>query len=308
MTTTTKATTNTQDRQTAFNALLRQAEKGLSLGQEGYGLVYPLACAIVRGVLRKVIEKSGNGVMYALRGEVEHDIRLLENTEHLNDIATAYEYNADGVRVQVVKNKYAEQALKALERDTVGEGIDLVHVAYIALLEQYAEHGADNGAWLDKPYTKRVLDKRVVIRRDDSAALKEVETLPIKEVYRAVRAAIRNSASVQAASLKYTYIEELTEKEGEKAFRRLPKYSDLGAEDNHGVYTADSQTAADYYTLLDRLNLSARQVQIIELRMKGYGQRAIASYLGISPQGVQKHLTLIQAKAKGIGLAYADRA
>lgn len=288
-----------QERQAAFNLLKRQAEKGDYL---------PLAIAAARGTLRKLIDKTGEPMFYRLKAELEKDLRLYADTNALNEKATAYRYNDNGERVQYIADADANRALKALEKESTGEGYDLVQVAYIALLEQAEQHSAKGAGWLDIPFTKKVLDKRVIIRRSESAAYKEVETTPIKEVYRAIRQAIDKSASVQAASLKYTYIEELAEQEGEKVYKRLPKYMDAGAEDKEGIYTADAQTADDMFTIIERLNLSARQTEIIKLRLKGYGIKAIGTYLGISWQGVAKHLTLIQEKAKEINLVPISKA
>lgn len=288
-----------QEKQAAFDLLKRQAEKGDCL---------PLAIAAARGTLRKLIDKTGEPMFYRLKAELEHDLRLYADTNTLNEKATAYRYNDNGERVQYIADANANRALKALEKQSTGEGYDLVQVAYIALLEQAKQHSAKGEGWLDIPFARRVLDKRVIIRQADSAAYKEIETTPIKEVYKAVRQAIDKSASVQAASLKYTYIEELTEQEGEKAYKRLPKYMDAGAEDKDGVYTADAQTAEDMFTIIEKLNLSARQTEIIKLRLKGYGQRAIASYLGVSVRCIQIQLQRVQEKAKEINLVPISKA
>ena len=288
-----------QERQAAFNLLKRQAEKGDYL---------PLAIAAARGTLRKLIDKTGEPMFYRLKAELEHDLRLYADTNTLNEKATAYRYNDNGERVQYIADADANRALKALEKQSTGEGLDLVQVAYIALLEQAEKHSAKGEGWLDIPFTKKVLDKRVIIRQADSAAYKEVEETPIKEVYKAIRQAIDKSASVQAASLKYTYIEELTEQEGEKAYRRLPKYIDTGAEDKDGIYTADAQTAEDMFSIIEKLNLSARQTEIIKLRLKGYGIKAIGTYLGVDIKTVKIQLKRAQEKAKGIGLVPISKA
>ena len=301
--------TTTQSRQEAFDKLKRQAEKGLAIpAKTDYSLVYPLACAVARGVLRKVIDKTGNTTLYQLKAQLEKDIHLIEDTKALNEQATAYRYNKEGMKEYYIADSNINNALKSLERENLSDAYDLVIVAYTALIEQAQKHDITELAWLDKPFIKKVLDKRVIIRRDDSAAYKEVKTTPIQEVYKAVRQAIDNSASVQAASLKYTYIEEMTEQEGEKAYRRLPKYMDIGAEDKEGIYTADAQTADDMFTIIEKLNLSDRQTQILKLRLKGYGQRAIGTYLGITDRAVRFHLQAIQAKAEKIQLVSVCKA
>lgn len=206
----------------------------------------------------------------------------------------------------------------------MSDGIDLVQEAAAALLEQAAKH-ANGTEWLDRPYTFRDLDKRVYIRLDDSAAYKDVETTPIQEVYREVRRAVQDSRAVQTDPRNgYTYIEDYAENgEGdglEVIYRRLQKWSDIGGYAQNGqagnsmagsppgigrdgdLYTADIETARNYGALVESLELTKRQEQILSLRMQGKGYKAIATYYGISDKAVKKTVTQIQKKAANIGL------
>ena len=105
---------------------------------------------------------------------------------------------------------------------------------------------------------------------------------------------------------------------------RLHKYADLGGYAHNGQdgdrlpgspagfgqggthYTADRQTVTDYNAIMERLNLTDRQAVILRLRMQGKGNKAIATYLGVTYQAVQNTLAKIQKKAVAIGLTPAN--
>lgn len=167
--------------------------------------------------------------------------------------------------------------------------------------------------WLEKPYTIRQLKRKVWIKVEDSKnGWETTTTTPIQQVYKAVRRAIEQSRAVQTdARNGYTYLEDLARDEEtdteQVIYRRLPKYADLGCNvtDFNGketAYTADTQTVQDMDTLVEKLNLSKKQAEVLKLRLSGYGQRAIATYLGITPQAVQCTLKALQGKAVAIGL------
>ena len=218
----------------------------------------------------------------------------------------------------------AENALNALIGETLSDGIDLVQTAALALLEQAADH-ADGPGWLDRPYTVRRLSRRVYIKETDGAAYREDETTPAQEVYRAVRRAVQESRAVQTDPRNgYTYIEDMTADGLDVIYYRLHKYADLGgyAHNGHDVdrlpggpagfgqggehYTADRQTVADYNDIIDRLDLTPRQREVLELRMSGRGYKAIASYLGVTQRAIAKTVEQVQKKALAIGLTPAN--
>ena len=125
-------------------------------------------------------------------------------------------------------------------------------------------------------------------------------------MYRAVRKAVQDSRATQTDPRNgYSYIEELTADGLDTIYHRLQKYADLGGYDCNGLYTADRQTAADYEAIVERLELTDRQAVVIRLRMQGKGNKAIATYLGVTPQAVQNTLAKIQRKAAKIGLTPA---
>lgn len=312
-TTRTKADTTTS----AFETVKRNYETALAQGKDTTQELTALATAVAYSVINKCIDPqrkaaaqrdtiSNNGfnpAMVSLKRGIAADLATLDNLRTAADKATRTAYNADGDMVTETADKDAEKAVAALIGETLSDGIDLVQAAALAILEQATEHAADGGEWLDAPHTVRRLSRRVYIRTEDSAAYRDNETTPIQEVYRAVRQTVQNSRAVQTDPRNgYSYIEDLTADGLETIYYRLHKYADLGGVDCNGNYTTDRQSMADYETLVARLDLTDRQAQILRLRMQGHGNKAIASYLGVTYQAVQNTLAKVQRKAQSIGL------
>lgn len=300
----------------AFETVKRNFETAHAVGGDYTAALLDLSQAIAYSTLNKCLDPqrktaadrdsiSDNGQSPALlevkRG-IYFDRQTLDNTAIAADKATKATFTADGDPVTMTADKDAENALNVLISETLSDGIDLVNASAVALLEQAAEH-ADGPGWLDRPYTVRRLSKRVYIRANDSAAYADIETTPIQEVYRAVRQAIQNSRATQTDPRNgYTYIEDLTADGLDTIYYRLQKYADLGGYNCDGNYTADRQTVEDYESIIERLELSDRQAQVLRLRMQGRGYKAIGTYLGVDVANVKRTMKQVQAKAVKIGL------
>lgn len=312
-------TAATADQAHDFAALLRAYETAHASGQDTAAPLYALATACALSVLKKCLDPqrkaatdrqtvSNNGMNAALaevRRGVMHDVELLKKLAAAHNAAFALAYNAEGELVQVVIDKDAEKAAAALQEETLSDGIDLVHTAVAAILEQTADHAAAPG-WLEKPYTMRKLSRRVIIWADDAAAWEEEETSPVREVYRAVRRAVQESRAMQTDPRNgYLYIEDTAADpdsgKTETIYRRLHKWADLGGYTHNGHYTADPKTADDYNAIVAALNLTDRQATIIRLRMSGYGYKAIATYLGVTQAAVNIQLYRIREKCEKLG-------
>lgn len=317
-----------------FEQVKRDFETALDSGKDYGPALLDLSTVFAYSVVNKCIDPqrktaadrdsiSDNGqnpAMIALKRGIAADRRTLDNTNAAANVATRATLNKDGDPVTETADSDAAAAVAALLDETLTDGIDLVQTAAVALLEQAADH-ADGPGWLDRPYTVRRLSRRVYIRTEDSAAYRDDETTPAQEVYRAVRRAVQESRAVQTDPRNgYTYIEDLTADGLDTIYYRLHKYADLGGYAHNGQdgdrlpgspagygqsgehYTADRQTVTDYNAIMKQLNLTDRQALILRLRMQGKGNKAIATYLGVTYQAVQNTLAKIQKKAVAIGL------
>ena len=338
MNTNKNTTTQTAADKRDFEQVKRDFETALENGGDYSPALLDLSTAIAFSVVRKCIDPQRktaadretvsdtglNPAMVELRRGIAFDRRTLDNTQTAANKATKITYTADGDAVTETADHDAENALNALIGETLSDGIDLVQTAACALLEQAADH-ADGPGWLDRPYTVRRLSRRVYIKETDRAAYREDETTPAQEVYRAVRRAVQESRAVQTDPRNgYTYIEDMTADGLDAIYYRLHKYADLGGYAHNGQdgdrlpggpagfgqggghYTADRQTVDDYNAILERLNLTDRQAQVIRLRMSGRGYKAIASYLGVTQRAIAKTVEQVQKKALAIGLTPAN--
>lgn len=316
-------TTNTTNAKTAnattFENAKRTFETAYASGTDYTAALYDLATAVAYSVVNKCIDpqrkaaatreavsNSGcNPAMVELKNGISKDRRTLANTSYCAAVATRSAFNADGDRVTEIADKDAAAALSKLTAETLTDGIDLVHTAAVAILEQAAEH-ATAPQWLDSVYTVRRLSKKVYIQHADSAAYKDTDTTPIQEVYKAVRKAIQDSrATATDPRNGYSYIEELTADGLDTIYYRLGKYTDLGGYNADGQYTTDGQSVADYETIAASLNLTDRQAQVLALRMQGKGHKAIATYLGVTQRAIAKTFEQVQKKAIAAGLTPA---
>lgn len=271
-----------------------------------------LATAIAYSVLKKCIDTGYNNTLVSIRNDLSAARATLTNTAYTADHATDLVYNTDGDMETVTVDKDSMTALTTLARQSLGDGLDLVNTAIVAILEETAKQDVSRELIdLERPYTVRQLKRRVWIKEPDSKAWETVETLPIKEIYRTVRRYIMDSKAGQIAQNGYCYLEDLTYDpvSGDSAtvYRRLTKYADLGGyvTDYNGamtVYTVDTDTVDQYDTMVTKLNLTAKQAKYLKLREQGYGSKAIATVLGVTENSVKGAMTEIKRKAKRIGL------
>lgn len=318
-----------------FAAMLRAYETAAATGADTAAPLYTLSAACALSVLRKCIDPqrqtaaerqtvSNSGLspaLSAVRRDIVADMAYLEKLTAAHNAAYGWKWTEDGIVTEVV-DKAAEKAAAALQGESLGDGLDLVNAAAVAILEQTADHMTAAPGWMETPYTLRRIRRRVLVRADDTAAWEEVETTPIQEVYRAVRREVQNSRAMQTDPRNgYSYIEDTAADPDSTAtetiYRRLHKWADLGGYtmsghyDAHGnasrggQYTTTAAAVADYDSILSALNLTTRQTTIVRLRMSGYGYKAIASYMGITQANVNIQLYRIREKCEKIGFSPA---
>lgn len=281
--------------------------------------LYDLATAIAFSVMRKCIDVSGNKTLIAMRQDLARDLHDLDRIAYANTHSTAVTFNDNGDAAIVVTDKDLYATLDTVVKDTLGDGIDLMHDAVVAILSETEKAKERNGGTLPKdfmttPFEIRRLKRKVWIKLDDSVdGWETVTTTSIQENYRAVRRAINNSRAVQTDPRNgYTYLSDLANDPvtgvKEVVYRRMDKHSDIGSTvaDYNGkevAYTADECSIDNIDTIIELLNLTAKQSKILALRQRnGYGNKAIATYLGITENSVKGAITNIRHKATNLGL------
>ena len=277
-----------------------------------------LATAVAFSVLRKCLDpqaKSGkpsnsgcNPQLDEVKRSIYRDTNTLKNIDYSCKKAFVTVYNEDGDRQTKTADRDYRYAYNKLTQQTLGDGLDLVNTAIVSLLDECTKVDTTAENFLETVYTVRRLKKKVWIKVEDSVnGWETVETSPIREVYKAVRREVANNRSLNIdPSNGYMYLEDLArdEKSNEETtvYRRLNKFSDLAGNvtDFNGAVkfeTVDSASVTDYDTMVERLELTTRQAQILQLRMSGYGYIAISTYLGVNEKSVRDVLKTVQKKA-----------
>ena len=280
-----------------------------------------LATATTFSVLKKCINVSANPTLTQVRRDLARDLHNLFRIAYAGEHATETRYNADGDPYTAIVDKDCYTALTTLTSETFGDGIDLVHDAIVCILTETEKARDRNGgtlppAFMETAYSIRRLNRKVWIKTAESVnGWETTDTTAIQETYKAVRRAVDNGRAVQTDPRNgYTYLADIsTDPEsgiGETIYRRFGKYADIGGAvtDINGketAYTADEQTARDTDTIIESLNLTAKQAKVLQLRQSGYGYKAIATYLGVTQRAVAKTVEAIQTKAVAIGLTPA---
>lgn len=318
----TAKTTTTETRN--FTDLLRQYEKEYNNDKTSVAfsnVLDELATAVAYSVIKKCLDpqrkgrKDGevsnsgcNTQLDEVKRSIYRDKNTLANIDYSCKQAFVTVYNEDGDRQTKTKDSDYRYAYNKLSQQTLGDGLDLVHVAMVALLDESEKADRTKENYLENTYGVRRLKKKVWIKSEDSVnGWETVETSPIKEVYKAVRREVANNRSLNIdPSNGYLYLEDLaTDEESNKEttiYRRLNKFSDLAGNvtDFNGAVkfeTVDANSVTDYDTMVEELELTARQTKILELRMGGYGYVAIATYLGVNEKSVRDVLKTVQKKA-----------
>lgn len=303
-----------------------------------------LATAVAYSVLRKVIDPtrktattadrpsdSGlNPALVALRDDLTRDRAYLNRLDYATNGATRMTFNADGDPVSEVVDPVLDKAATALARETLGDGLDLVNDAVVAILDETAKQAdRDPGRPVDleRVYSVRRLKRKVWIKTADSVgAWETVETTPIQEVFKAVRRSIQNSRAAQADPRNgYTYLEDLAidpeSGDGSTIYRRLSKYADMGGNvggvnDPTGYipgqpagldgkptnYSADRETVETTDRLVAALNLTDREMTVLKYRLAGYGYKAIATAMGLTVDNAKRCGRRIREKATAAGM------
>lgn len=307
-----------------FTDLLRQYEKEYNNDKTSVtfsNVLDELATAVAYSVIKKCLDpqrkgrKDGqvsnsgcNTQLDEVKRSIYRDKNTLANIDYSCKQAFVTVYNEDGDRQTKTKDNDYRYAYNKLSRQTLGDGLDLVHVAMVALLDESEKADRTKENFLENTYNVRRLKKKIWIKSDDSInGWETVETSPIKEVYKAVRREVANNRSLNIdPSNGYLYLEDLaTDEESNEEttiYRRLNKFSDLAGNvtDFNGAVkfeTVDANSVTDYDTMVEKLELTARQAKILELRMGGYGYVAIATYLGVNEKSVRDVLKTVQKKA-----------
>lgn len=241
------------------------------------------------------------------------------NNANANDIiqlATAVAVCVVKRVLQVTQDKVIQAIYADLVTDTHGgDADDLIQVAAVAILQQVKRMQAANGKIdLESVYVKKTLRKRtLVISGNNELSYISKDTTGIQEIFRAVRSYINSNKNRYQVS-NFSYLQAIAKDTQETYYYRLPKYADLGGyvRDYNGkntFYTVSDNATDDIARvkqIIDTLQLTATQTEILKYRLQGLSYREIAARRGTSATAVLKAVKQIQAKAIKINFCPPD--
>lgn len=176
--------------------------------------------------------------------------------------------------------------------DTLSDGMDIMQECILSILEgvqSAIENGAIDGNVLEMKQEKTVQNMKVVIKdKENKAFLKDIETNIQRETFRRARRCVENNQRIDKKNM-YIYLDAILEDENGECYtyyNRLAKYIDIETE----------QEKIDFDELVDVLKFSKQQLEILELRMRGYGAKAIATYKGVKVENVKLQLRRMREK------------
>lgn len=249
-------------------------------------VVYPFSLFVVFATYKKLYSVSGNNHILNLWNNLAKDIAILFRT---HDTSMNVSDSFDNVQETVTKTI-----------DMINYCIDN-RISFTDTFDIYRQKRQIVLSSLD--ITKEDIINNGIVKRE--------ETTAVKECYRHVRRYIDKQSHGHSATLKFTYFSEYgnvaIDNDGDVMeldiilYRRCRKYSDIGSFDEYGNYTASKYDISEIDSLINKLELSERQLQIIWYRMSGYGYDRIASLLNISKSSVTKQISRIREKAIAIG-------
>ena len=184
--------------------------------------------------------------------------------------------------------------------DTIGDGADIVQDV-ILFAWQFLKTTPDPD--FDRPTTRLVLDKNVIIREGASPAWKEIEKTPAQDCFSVARRAVMNFASLKTDPANpYGYIAQDVANPDDpetldRVYYRCDKYADIYGCSADGVYTANAHDRDHANKIIRALNLTERQAIVLKYRLRGCGKKAIATRLGVNSKSVYETQEQIRKKA-----------
>mgnify|MGYP001851230310 CR=1 FL=1 len=206
--------------------------------------------------------------------------------------ASCLDLNVDTGKIDVIvvdKEQYA-LLLKAAGM-TSGDGVDILHEAYLAIWEAYTKWGKGNQlGWLDKPVKVKKMERHTYGSYADAASrvIREVDIEPIVLVYRHVRKYIADQrSSIGAHKLEIAGLDDVTL---ETYYIKNKMYATISGDFDADAATVnewDAKKCEDLYNKICNLFTTKKKArQLIDVFSNTGSIRAAAAILGRSPGSV----------------------
>lgn len=201
-------------------------------------------------------------------------------------------------------------AVKASMNECIDDGYEVLQEARLAIIAE-TKHSIETFGTIDlkKEYTVKEINHRAYARKEDFCkAIKERDTTGVKNMYLSVSRSITDGRATNAQSKPEVLVPfGLTDTEtgddiGEVFLRRKLNTA-TRAEGAAETLIPDNETDTEtVFDIMDRANLSKQQRKIIEMRLQGYGRKAIATAMHVKLGSVNVQLKRIGEKLYNIGI------
>ena len=199
------------------------------------------------------------------------------------------------------------------DKDKTGDFVQLVSTAYAVLIDimendkRCTARNFNFYSWIHEKRFVKVTDKRIAIKEQNTKAEKLIEISPKQEISRKIREIIESEGNSKAGNMKAVCIDAFEGKEFDKVTAKEHLYYDFPFAMGETTTQTELQNIDSVIDLMNYIDLTPTQSEVLVLRLKNYGLQAIATYRGTSKQAVSHTLAQIGRKfAKYLNLSDFD--
>lgn len=209
--------------------------------------------------------------------------------------------NGDGL--QLVWNVY-ETITNCIEIDVISGNLtdSIINILYPFTSASDEMHDEMMRTYMTEKQAKPYISERVVIKKADSAKISIIDIAPRQIAARKVREYVNMHCAPDTRGQKAVYIDGMTETELNNLTWNGRIYYKIDDAQNEQITIDTVHENAKMHEIIDEMQLTDTQKDVLSLKIRGYGLQAIGTYRGKSKQAVAKTLQQIAEKARKCGL------
>lgn len=270
--------------------------------------VQQIAYCLTYSVLSKLTGKSKSAVYdetcVKVALDMFNDYAKMEDLNHARMNAYSVGVNKKGNYKRVVEDEKSAKIIREYMRDkfTNLNSWDTFQTATTAVVECIRDIVMEGKPicmnTLEEPFKVTKLSRLVYpigVTLDESN-LKTEEITRLKYLFRVIRNGIESLKGARIGTTQYNYeIDHMNTKEQDYIyFHRYSKYADInGVSNENGVITRQ-ESWNEVMEIINGMQLTKRQRQILSMRLQGYSELAIAQTLGCSQSNIHQHIEKIR--------------
>ena len=308
---------------TEFEVLMIDILNGTINDKEYNRITISIAKAITFSIIKKLIqvatktpkegtkynEISYDKTMENIKNSLIFDFIRLDEIEYSVNNGTYAKLDKNGKIQLEVSDSALNKAIDDNLKDSLSEGMSIVHEVVSALLEEVKKADNFSVGYFTNTITDRKLKNGKVYAKNGKKKIEWVayEITPLQRVYRKVRAYIQSNKAIKSVINGYLYLEgtSIDDESGniEQIFYRLKKYDSLCeriVDFNGKEYALITSTEvveewdkvlADF---IAKTNIDQKYIDLIEMRKDNKSLNDISISIGISSKTVERMITSLK--------------